>query len=161
MKVNPDKTRDIEVPRDRPFYLMQFTGRCQLIRGMYFTPVDLTWATEKDHVTEWEPSNNFDVMFIELEMNSWGHATAYGRRDHIPDGYYGQDKIMMTYCYYQPNIKPVRINNESWYSIAMNQEGGYQYEYAVNPVNSVCAKPAGESVMAVDLDAPTPAPTFS
>merc|ERR1712130_931683 len=159
MKENPDKTRDIELPRDRPFYLMQFTGRCQQVRGMYFTPVDLTWATEKNHVTEWQPSNNFDVMFIELEMNSWGHATAYGRRDHIPDGYYGQDKIMMTYCYYQPNIKPVRIDNESWYSISMNTDGAYVYVVELDEKHK-CVERAGDKVVAVENPVPTPAPTM-
>jgi len=115
----------------------------------YHTEVDLKWATEKDHVTEWVPSNNFDKMFVELEMNSWGHAMAYGRRDFIPDGYYGQDKIMIKYCYYQPNIKPVTdpVNLKEWDSVAMNTAGEYVYWFALNP-DSLCAA----------TDAPTASP---
>jgi hypothetical protein len=131
---------------------MQFQGECQKVRGMYFTPVDLTWATEKNHKTAWVESGNFDRMFVELEMNSWGHATAYGRRDHIPDGYYGQDKILIKYCYYQPNIKPVRdpIIPADWDSVGMDVDGVYTYWWTANP-NDRCPV----------TNSPTQSPTLS
>jgi len=98
-----DFFRTIELPRDRPFYLMQYKAKCQEVRGMWFTAVSLTWYTEEDHITYWPDTGKFDRQFIELEMNSWGHATAFGRRDQIPDGHYSQKKIEVKYCYYQPN----------------------------------------------------------
>merc|ERR1712130_714455 len=104
MKTNLEFDRTIELPRDVPFYMMQYKGECQQVRGMFFTAVSVTWYTEEDHITNWPDTGKFDRQFIELEMNSWGHATAYGRRDLIPDGHYSQKKIEIKYCYYQPNV---------------------------------------------------------
>jgi len=130
MKENTDLERDIELPRDQPFYLMQFQGECQRIRGTFITSVDLTWATEKHHKTPWEESGIFDRAFVELEMNSWGHATAYGRRDHIPDGHYSQEKIMIKYCFYQPVVVyRTGVSVANWDSVAMNTRGEYTYYY--------------------------------
>merc|ERR1719150_1473779 len=60
MKTNMEFDRTIELPRDRPFYLMQYQGMCQLIRGMFFTAVSLTWWTEVDHITTWAETGKFD-----------------------------------------------------------------------------------------------------
>jgi hypothetical protein len=110
MDEDPDPTHFVQLPRDIPFYLMQFKGSCQGIYGMHSTQVQLTWHTELNHKTHWMETGTYDRMFIPLEMNSWGRAQAYGRRDQIPDGHYGQDYIMIKYCFYQPNIKYERLN---------------------------------------------------
>jgi hypothetical protein len=109
MDEDTDPTHHIELPRDRSFYLMQFKGTCQGVVGMKHTRVELTIHTEINHKTTWTETGTYDRMFIPLEMNSWGRAQAYGRRDQIPDGHYGQDKIMIKYCFYQPNIVYKRL----------------------------------------------------
>merc|ERR1712130_501854 len=107
MDVIPDETHSVELPRDIPFYMMRKINTCQRVRGMYHTEVSLTWWTETNHISEWVETPTYDNAFIPLEMNSWGRAQAYGRRDQIPDGHYGQDKIMIWYCFYQPNVQYV------------------------------------------------------
>jgi len=104
MTVITDADHSVELPRDVPFYLMRKSGTCQRVRGMFFTEVSLTWHTETNHISEWVETPTYENAFIPLEMNSWGRAQAYGRRDQIPDGHYGQDKIMIWYCFYQPNV---------------------------------------------------------
>jgi len=88
--------------------LMRFKQHCQAVYGTFSTEVSLKWLTETNHKTKWEGSDSgvetYDKMFIPLEMNSWGRAQAYGRRDQIPDGHYGQDYIQIWYCYYQPTV---------------------------------------------------------
>eukprot|EP00463_Aulacantha_scolymantha_P001820 TRINITY_DN2443_c0_g1_i1.p1 TRINITY_DN2443_c0_g1~~TRINITY_DN2443_c0_g1_i1.p1 ORF type:complete len:109 (+),score=8.99 TRINITY_DN2443_c0_g1_i1:428-754(+) len=71
---------------------MQYLRKCQLVRGMHYTPVELTWATEARH------RSVFESVFIELEMNT------YTRVENLPDGYYGQDYISIYYCFYQPTV---------------------------------------------------------
>merc|ERR1711994_966061 len=109
MKENVQRDHNIELPRDTPFYLMRFKHHCQAVYGMFFTEVSLKWLTETNHKTKWEGADSgvetYDKMFIPLEMNSWGRDIAYGRRDQIPDGHYGQDYIQIWYCFYQPLIK--------------------------------------------------------
>lgn len=164
MKEKVEYDEDIELPRDRPFYLMQHQGQCQLVRGMFYTVVELTWATEKDHKTEWVETGNYDRIFVELEMNSWGHATAYGRRDFIPDGHYSQEKIQIIYCYYQPMVvMDVRKGPGSdWDPLGMNEVGTYVYWYDLDPP-TLCletqAPSTGSPLPAGVSRPPTQAPT--
>lgn len=184
MKTNLDLERDIELPRDRPFYLMQYKGRCQYVRGMFYTEVQLWWYTEIDHITWWPETGTFDRQFVELEMNSWGHATAFGRRDQIPDGHYGQDYISIKYCYYQPNCKLFKDPSgpEPWYERdaarsdwvtnlavlkedegmgmdikAMDFYGTYNVPWPVNAENHLCLGPT--PVPTPPTPAPTPPPS--
>merc|ERR1719445_2554575 len=99
-----DPEHRVELPRDRPFYLMQKKGTCQRVVGMFHTRVSLKWHTETRHMTQWVETPTYENAFVPLEMNSWGRAQAFGRRDTIPDGHYGQDYIQIWYCFYQPNV---------------------------------------------------------
>lgn len=160
--------------------MMQHKGMCQLVRGMFFTAVSMSWWTEVDHITVWGDTGKFDRQFIELEMNSWGRATAYGRRDQIPDGHYGQDYIEVKYCFYQPNAKlwkdPSGIEPffkrdpacSDWSSsrvcvmedtgigmdiLAMDYTGTYNIPWPLDARNSLCLAPTPSPTP------PTPAPT--
>jgi hypothetical protein len=105
MALEPDPHHFIELPRDMPFYLLRKSGTCQGVTGMFFTEVSLTYHTELNHKTKWVETHSYDRAFVPIEMNSWGRDLAYGRRDQIPDGHYGQDYIQIWYCFYQPLIK--------------------------------------------------------
>lgn len=139
----------IELPRDAPFYLMQFKGECQNVRGMYWTNVTLTWATEKNHKRKWE---GFNHRFIELEMNSWGRATAFGHTDTIPDGVYSQKEITITYCFYQPNSKrdthsvchneEIASCDQEWRTVSMDEFGEYT-KYAHRLLTDQCQNYTG------------------
>jgi len=139
MKENTDQLRDIELPRDEPFYLMQYVGVCQRVKGMFDTPVELKWATEVDHKTKWTDSGLFDRMFIELEMNAWGRALAYGRVDTLPNGHYGQDYISIWYCFYQKTVKfaysrtDVIPSGDENYPVAMDNKGVYNFQVSMVP----------------------------
>eukprot|EP00463_Aulacantha_scolymantha_P000890 TRINITY_DN1604_c0_g1_i1.p1 TRINITY_DN1604_c0_g1~~TRINITY_DN1604_c0_g1_i1.p1 ORF type:complete len:310 (-),score=52.67 TRINITY_DN1604_c0_g1_i1:222-1151(-) len=135
MKRDRRPESEIELPRDVPFYLMQFQGTCQKVIGMYFTPVELKWTTEKDHKMVWAETGLYDKMFVELLMNSWGRALAYGRRDTIPDGHYGQDYISIKYCFYQKIVK--REPTLNYDAISMNNRGVYNIRYSVTE-NPLC-----------------------
>jgi len=134
MKENMDEERDIELPRDIPFYLMQqYQSNCQRVRGMHITNITLNWNTEKNHISA-RKSESYLEAFIELEMNSWGHATAYGRLDHIPKGIYTQQQIQINYCYYQPIVQNEnRISNvfkkKDWEAVSMDYSGEYVFNY--------------------------------
>jgi len=143
MKEDIDQENDIELPRDEPFYLMQYVGGCQKVKGMYSTPVELKWQTEVDHKTVWEDAGLFDRMFVELEMNSWGHALAYGRTDTLPNGHYSQEYLAIWYCFYQKIVKfsysrtdriPEGVQNTA---IAMNDGGEYVVQIGAIP-NQLC-----------------------
>merc|ERR1712228_1044050 len=153
MKENVQRDFNIELPRDTPFYLMRFKSHCQAVYGTFFTEVSLTWLTETNHKTKWEGADSgvetYDKMFIPLEMNSWGRAQAYGRRDQIPDGHYGQDYIQIWYCYYQPTVIYIRLDegedgpdpwwilNDTtawWYWKNRSELTDGEYDYAVPEV---------------------------
>jgi hypothetical protein len=128
MKKITDPQHSIELPRVAPFYMMQFQGTCQIVRGMFFTRVSMTWFTEMHHRTEWVETPNFENAFIPLEMNAWGRAQAFGRRDTIPDGHYGQDYVEIKYCFYQPNTMFERLpqgvaGTEDWFSLIESSVG--------------------------------------
>merc|ERR1712130_772918 len=147
-KENLHLEHEIEVPRDVPFYLMQFIGSCQFVSGMHITKVELRWATEVNHKTAWLPSLEFDSAFIELEMNSWGHAIAWGRRDQLPDGHFDQDFISIKYCFYQPTVieRPAggksSIFADNMNAVSMDYEGGYDKMLTLteDPQDYYCAK---------------------
>jgi len=135
MKEDKSLEKRIILPRDEPFYLMQYQGLCQKVWGMFDTPVELKWATEVDHKSVWAETGLFDRMFIELEMNSWGHVLAYGRRDTLPDGHYGQDYISIWYCFYQKIVK--REPSLNYDPLSMDRNGVYSHQYG-DVLNPLC-----------------------
>lgn len=154
-KENVHLEREIELPRDESFYLMQYIGSCQFVSGMHITPVELRWATEVDHKTPWVVSPTFDTMFVELEMNSWGRAMAFGRRDTLPDGHFDQDFISIKYCFYQPTCiqKPNSFPHlstfaDGWDAKSMDYEGAYDKDYFVfsDPEDYFCADASSGAV---------------
>jgi hypothetical protein len=142
---NPHLEQEIILPRDVPFYLMQHLGSCQYVQGMHYTDVELSWVTETDHITEWEQTTNFDALFVELEMNTWGRETAFGHRDNLPDGHFDQDFISIKYCFYQPTVKHTASPNDFFgdglTGITMGYEGTYEKmnTQKVNPNDASCA----------------------
>merc|ERR1712087_734333 len=182
MKTNTEIDRDIELPRDVPFYMMMYIDSCQWVRGMFVTAVSLTWDTEDDHIREFTgtaPNPPFDTMFIEREMNSWGRATAYGRTDQLPEGYYSQEKIEIKYCFYQPNailepfsdgsgkIRYFDVNSADSLDVsasvtldirAMDTKGSYTVPWPLDESLSLCTAPTRAPIVPSPTGPPTTQP---
>jgi hypothetical protein len=97
----------IVLPRSYPFYLVRFQDKCQMVAGMQYTSIEVTWDTETDHnskeVVRWNhlgkiPRSCGDVC--ESECRKFPY--------YIPEGfcYVGYDKIAMNFCYYEQYVTP-------------------------------------------------------